>query len=210
MKFASGNPMTADDVVFSLQRAVKLNKSPGFILTQFGFTEDNVVEKIRQTDDITFDFDVAKPFAPTFVLNCLTSTVAMIVDKKLVMEHEVDGDFGNDWLKTDSAGSGAYNIRAWRANEEFVLERNAELRARRAPKTSASSTATSPSRPPQRLLLEKGDIDIARNLSKDQIAALSHEPRHRGRAGRQGLHLYLGLNQKNPNLAKPEVREALK
>src|SRR3546814_1370734 len=45
--FASGNPMTAEDAVFSLQRAVILDKSPAFIITQFGFTADNVEEKIR-------------------------------------------------------------------------------------------------------------------------------------------------------------------
>ena len=38
MQFASGNPITADDAVFSLQRAVKLDKSPAFILTQFGLS----------------------------------------------------------------------------------------------------------------------------------------------------------------------------
>ena len=31
--FASGNPLTAEDVAFSLQRVVKLDKSPAFILT---------------------------------------------------------------------------------------------------------------------------------------------------------------------------------
>ena len=41
-KFASGNPITAEDVAYSLQRAVKLDKTPAFILTQFGLTEDNV------------------------------------------------------------------------------------------------------------------------------------------------------------------------
>ena len=35
LKFASGNPMTAEDVVFSLQRGVLLDKSPAFILGQF-------------------------------------------------------------------------------------------------------------------------------------------------------------------------------
>src|SRR3954454_6608844 len=35
-KFASGNPITAEDVVFSLQRAVMLDKSPAFIIGQFG------------------------------------------------------------------------------------------------------------------------------------------------------------------------------
>ncbi len=48
MKFASGNPITAEDVVFSLQRVVKLDKSPAFILTQFGLNADNVDEHDRQ------------------------------------------------------------------------------------------------------------------------------------------------------------------
>ncbi|KJV05746.1 ABC transporter substrate-binding protein, partial [Elstera litoralis] len=35
MKFHSGNPVTAADAAYSLHRAVALNKSPAFILTQF-------------------------------------------------------------------------------------------------------------------------------------------------------------------------------
>src|SRR5258707_15115198 len=34
IKFSSGNPVTAADVVYSIQRAVIMNKTPGFILTQ--------------------------------------------------------------------------------------------------------------------------------------------------------------------------------
>jgi peptide/nickel transport system substrate-binding protein len=45
VKFHSGNPVTAADAAYSLQRAVILNKSPGFILTQFGFTKDNAKER---------------------------------------------------------------------------------------------------------------------------------------------------------------------
>ena len=37
-KFASGNDLMADDVVFSIVRAIKLDKSPAFILGQFGLT----------------------------------------------------------------------------------------------------------------------------------------------------------------------------
>ena len=50
VKFHSGNPLTAEDAAYSLQRAVKLNKSPAFILTQFGFTKDNVDQKIEAAD----------------------------------------------------------------------------------------------------------------------------------------------------------------
>src|SRR5450830_1643573 len=42
LKFASGNALSDEDAVFSLQRAVILDKAPAFILTQFGFTKDNV------------------------------------------------------------------------------------------------------------------------------------------------------------------------
>ena len=47
VKFHSGNPVTAKDAEFSLRRAVILNKTPSFILTQFGFTADNVAETIK-------------------------------------------------------------------------------------------------------------------------------------------------------------------
>lgn len=45
IKFASGNPITSADVAYSFERAVRLDKSPAFILTQFGLTKDNVNER---------------------------------------------------------------------------------------------------------------------------------------------------------------------
>ena len=85
--------MTADDAAWSLQRAVILNKTPAFILAQFGFTPENVAEKIKATDDAT-SVVTDKPYAPTFFFNCLTSIVASIVDKKEALSHEVNGDLG--------------------------------------------------------------------------------------------------------------------
>ena len=134
LKFASGNPITAADVAYSFERAVKLDKSPAFLLTQFGLTGDNVTEKAKATDDTTFVLTVDKAYAPSFVLNVLTSTVASVVDKVLVTEkakamtptaeYKYDTDFGNEFLKTGYAGSGPFKIREWRANEVVVLERN--------------------------------------------------------------------------------------
>ena len=62
----------------------------------------------------------------------------------------------------------------------------------------------------QMLLLQKGDIDIARNLEADQMAALRDHAEIVLREVPKGAIYYLGLNQKNQDLAKPEVREALK
>ncbi len=67
LKFASGNPLTAEDVAYSLQRAVILDKTPAFILTQFGFTKENVKDKIRAIDGRSLVLLIDKPYAPTSV-----------------------------------------------------------------------------------------------------------------------------------------------
>lgn len=208
-KFESGNDLTAEDVVFSLQRAVKLDKSPAFILTQFGFTADNVEQKIVQTGDYALTFEMDQAYAPTFVLYCLTSTVASVVDKDLVLEHEANGDLGYEWLKRNYAGSGPFAVRQWRPNEAVVMERNENYAGTAAPLARVIYQHV-PESSTQRLMLEQGDIDIARNLGPEEIAALKQTAGIKIQTGDKGGIYYLGLNQKNENLAKPQVRQALK
>ena len=209
LKFASGNPLTAEDVVFSLQRAVLLDKTPAFILTQFGFSKDNVKEKIKQTGRLTLQLETDKSYAPTFVLNCLTANIAAIVDKKLVLSKDQNNDLGYGWLKTNYAGSGPLKIREWRANEILALERNDNYygdksRLARVIYRHVKEAAT------QRLLLEKGDVDIARNLTPQDLAAVASNKDIKTTSTPKGTVYYFSLNQKNPTLAKPEVREAMK
>ncbi len=213
LKFASGNALTAEDVVFSLQRAVLLDKTPAFILTQFGLSKDNVKDKVKQTGPLTLTIETDKAYAPTLVYNCLTANVAAVVDKKLVMSKEQNGDMGYGWLKTGYAGSGPLKIREWRANEIVALERNdnywgAKSRLARVIYRHIKESAT------QRLLLEKGDADIARNLTpQDLDAVVANSAANQGiktTATPKGTVYYFSLNQKNATLAKPEVREAFK
>ncbi|WP_394790397.1 ABC transporter substrate-binding protein [Rhodoferax sp.] len=209
LKFASGNPLTAEDVVFSLQRAVLLDKSPAFILTQFGFTKDAVKDKIKQTGPLTLTLETDKAYAPSFVLNCLTANVAAVVDKKLVMSKEVAGDLGYAWMKTNYAGSGPLKLREWRANEVVALERNDNYHGTKSPMARVLYRHVKESST-QRLLLEKGDVDIARNLAPQDMAALADNKDIKLVSAPKGTVYYISMNQKNPNLAKPEVREALK
>ncbi len=209
LKFASGNALSAEDVVFSLQRAVRLDKTPAFILTQFGLSKDNVQTRIKQTGPLALTIEIEKPFAPSFVLNCLTANIAAVVDKKLVMSKEANGDLGYGWLKTNYAGSGPMKIREWRANEVVTLERNdnyhgAKAKMARVIYRHVKESAT------QRLMLEKGDIDIARNLTPQDLAAVTANKELKTTATPKGTVVYFSLNQKNPILAKPEVREAFK
>ncbi|TAV55620.1 ABC transporter substrate-binding protein [Rhizobium leguminosarum] len=219
LKFASGNPITAEDVAWSFERAVKLDKSPAFILTQFGLTGDNVTEKAKAADAGTFVFTVDKAYAPSFVLNCLTATVASVVDKKLVLEHtkaatpdaehKYDNDFGNEWLKTGYAGSGAYKMREWRANEVVVLERNDNYYGDK-PKLNRVIYRYMKESSAQRLALEAGDIDIARNLEPGDLDAVSKNADLATTSAPKSTIYYVSLNNKNENLKKPEVQEAFK
>ncbi|MCK9550357.1 ABC transporter substrate-binding protein [Aquamicrobium sp.] len=219
IKFASGNPITAEDVAWSFERVVKLDKSPAFILTQFGLTADNVSETAKAVDDTTFVFTVDKPYAPSFVLNCLTATVGAVLDKKLVMEHaeaktpsddyKYDTDFGYGWMKTNYAGSGPFKIRDWRANEIVVLERNDNYYGEkpalnRVIYRHVKESAT------QRLMLEAGDVDVARNLEPGDYDAVQKNADLITTDAPKGTVYYISLNQKNEALAKPEVREAFK
>jgi len=219
MKFASGNPITAEDVAWSFERAVKLDKSPAFIITQFGITGDNVTEKAKATDESTFTFTVDKPYAPSFVLNCLTATVASVVDKKLVLDHvkpvtpsadyKYDNDFGNEWLKTGYAGSGAFKLREWRANEVVVLERNDNYYGDKA-KLARVIYRFMKESSAQRLALEAGDIDIARNLEPGDLDAVAKNADLASESAPKGTVYFISLNSKNENLKKPEVQEAFK
>ncbi|MGM4912367.1 ABC transporter substrate-binding protein [Rhizobium sp. 768_B6_N1_8] len=219
LKFASGNPITAEDVAWSFERAVKLDKSPAFILTQFGLTGDNVTEKAKAVDPTTFTFTVDKAYAPSFVLNCLTATVASVVDKKLVLDHvkpvtvdadhKYDNDFGNEWLKTNYAGSGAYKLREWRANEVVVMERNDNYYGEKA-KLNRVIYRYMKESSAQRLALEAGDIDIARNLEPGDLDAVTKNADLATTNAPKSTVYYVSLNGKNENLKKPEVQEAFK
>ena len=219
LKFASGNPLTAEDVAFSIERAVKLDKSPAFLLTQFGLKGDNVTEKAKAADANTFVLTVDKPYAPSFVLNVLTATVASVVDKKLVMEkakavtpsadYKYDSDFGNEFLKTGYAGSGPYKILGWKANEAVILEANPNYYAEK-PKLKRVVYRHMKESSGQRLALENGDIDVARNLEPGDMDAVSKKDGFTVISAPKGTVYYLGLNQKNEYLKKPEVVEAFK
>ncbi|MFI0396620.1 ABC transporter substrate-binding protein [Paracoccus jiaweipingae] len=207
-KFHSGNPVRAEDAAWSLQRAVKLNKTPAFILTQFGFTADNVAEKIvADGDSLTLHLD--KPYAQSFVLNCLTANIASVVDKETVMAHAQGDDMGNTWLNTNDAGSGAFTLGGWKPNEAVTLQAFADY-WRGAPAMTRVVIKHVQESATQRLQLERGDIDVARNLNPSDIEGLAGNDALKIEDQLRGYILYMGLNQKNELLKNPAVVEAMK
>ena len=209
LKFHSGNPVTPEDVAYSLQRVVKLNKTPAFILTQFGWNKDNVDQLVRVVDDEHVKITITEEYSPVLVLNAMSAGVASIVDKKLVMEHEKDGDMGYEWLKSNSAGSGAFSLKAWKANEVVTMEAFADYRhGEPAMKRVIVRHVGEPAA--QRLLLEKGDVDIARNLTPDLIKGVEGNADIAVDGNPKGTVVYMASNASHPILGKPEVVQAIR
>lgn len=208
-KFMSGNPVTAQDAAWSLQRVVIMNKTSAFLLTQFGWNKDNVKELVRATSPDTLVVVVPAGFAPTLVLNMMTSIVASVVDMKVALANEKDGDLGNAWLKTNSASSGAYRLVAWRPNESITLEANPGFRLG-APKLKRVIMRHVPEPGSQRLLLEKGDIDVARSLTPDQLTPIAGNKDIRIESFPGANNFYAIMNLKHGPFADVRVRRAVK
>lgn len=208
--FQSGNNVTAHDAEFSLRRVVQMEAPSSFILTQFGWTKDNVEEMVQAIDDETLVIKTAEAYAPSFLYYCLSSFSGGIVDSVLVKEHEVDGDYGNAWLKQgNSAGSGAFALQTWEPKQAVILSRNDAFWGE-VPAMERLFFQHVPESATQRLLLEKGDIDIANKLGPDDFDAIAGNDDVSIMTGVSGTIYYFGLNVRNENLANPKVVEAMK
>lgn len=209
LTFHSGNPVRAQDVAFSLQRVVKLNKTPAFIFTQFGWNKDNVDSLVSALDDATVKIQITEDFSPGLVLNALSAGVGSVVDQKLVMQHEKEGDLGYEWLKSNDAGSGAFSLKSWKANEIVTMQAFENYR-HGAPKIARAIVRHVAEPSAQRLLLEKGDVDLARNLTPDQVKGLAGNDAVTIDNNPKGTVVYMAANAAHPELGKLEVQQALR
>lgn len=203
--FASGNPVRPEDVVFSFNRVIKLNLTPAFILTQLGWTPENMADMVTVAGGkvvVKYEGD----FSSAFVLNVLASRPASIVDEVLVTENAVGEDLGNAWLNTHSAGSGPFVMSDYRPAEIVRLTAN-ETYFRGAPAMKTIIIRHVAEAATQQLLLTSGDVDIAKNLTPDQIASLPADAVKVETYPQAAVH-FLSFNQKTESLTPPAVWEA--
>jgi peptide/nickel transport system substrate-binding protein len=127
VKFQSGNPLTAEDVVFSLDRMKALKQGLSYL---FGN-----VKSAEAIDPHTVKFTLSEPYAP--FLSALYRLP--IVDKKLVMANLGAGDgemkdWGQAYLASHGAGTGAYKVVSHNPQQETVLAKNADYFLGASPK----------------------------------------------------------------------------
>lgn len=203
--FHSGNPVRAEDVVFSFRRVIDLNLTPAFILTQLGWTPENFDEMVTaegNTVTVRYEGD----FSTNFVLNVLAARPASVVDEVTVMEHEVDGDYGNEWLNANSAGSGPFSLQAYRPAEIIRLSANPDY-FKDGPNVDSVIIQHVAEAATQQLLLESGDVDMARNLTPDQIASIEGGEIKVETYPQAAVH-FLSFNQKVEELQPEALWEA--
>ena len=207
-KFESGAVVTAEDMAWSLQRVVLMDKTPAFLFTQLGWNKGNVKDLIKAVDASTLQFKIVEDFSPSMVLNLMATVAASVVEKKVALANEKSGDLGNEWLKTHSATSGAYKLISWKANESVTMEANAGYRL--AAKTKRVVLRHVPEPGTQRLLIEKGDIDMAWSLQPDQLKALAGNKDVKVETFPYSGTWYINMNLGDERLKNPKVRTALR
>jgi peptide/nickel transport system substrate-binding protein len=168
VKFSSGNPLSSADVKWSHERVWNIRGNGSFML--------GGVDKIDTPDDYTVIYRL-KQVDPVFPTK-LSYVTMDILDRKVAIEHGATNaenaktaDTAKTWLDNNSAGSGPYRILSYTPKVEVVLERNPNYW--RTPayydkitlKTVTDSNA-------QLMMLRAGDVDIAYNLSPEQIQTL--------------------------------------
>jgi peptide/nickel transport system substrate-binding protein len=204
--FTSGNPVTSEDVRFSLLRAKNIKGYGAFLADS--------IKSVETVGDKTVRVTLSGPDA-TF-LAALAAGIFSIVDAKTVRAEggvELVGadtlDKAEQWFYTHSAGSGPYLLRRYIRETEIVLERNEKYYGSKPFfRQIIVKHIKDPST--QAFTLQRGDVDLALDLSVDQAESIK---------GKTGITLfedpsaytvYLGLNTSVAPWNNPKVRQAVK
>lgn len=210
IKFHSGNPMTAEDFAWSMNRLLHLNMAQATTWKSYGFTADNVQQMIRAKDPQTIEIELPKANDPKLVIYSLaTLGSGSILDSKELMKHEKNNDWGNAWLTTNEAGSGPFKLDVWQAKDVLRISRvddywRGDAKLKRVIFRHMTESQS------LRLMLEKGDIDIASGMSVPDINALKGNPDVEVKEVTKGTLYYVAMSLKNKQFENPKVREAVR
>lgn len=178
--FSNGELLTADDVVFTIEQALK---NPGSVAGG----QWSSVESIEAVDPTTVKMTL-KSVRPQILFDAC-QTYAAIMCKKAV---EQDPDKGV-WI-----GSGCYTITDFATNDYVKLTRNENYWGE-LPPTKTMTLRYIPEMSTRFMMLQNGEADICFNLSEQDLPVIESQP--------DDYHLYtylanncadIGFNMKDP------------
>src|SRR5476651_2882965 len=98
--FTDGKPVRANDVVYSLQRLIAVNKGPAFLFS--GLISP---ENVKAVDDMTVEIPLNRVYAPFLA----TTPLILIVNSEAMKAKATDKDkWAEDYLANAAAGTGPY------------------------------------------------------------------------------------------------------
>ena len=172
VKFASGNPFTAAEMKWSLDRQMNIKGNAAFLMSG--------VEEVLAPDPMTIVLRLSEP-RPA-ILPILTDPALSAVDSKVVMAN--GGDAGPDakekdkaeaYLNAHSAGTGPFVLSSYVPEQEIVLVKN-PTHWRGAPKIDRVVIRNIKEPADQELMIKRGDLSIATGIGPDQVRALQGVP----------------------------------
>jgi peptide/nickel transport system substrate-binding protein len=101
VKFHDGSELTADAVVYTVQRLLAINRAPAA-----PFKPILKPDSVTASDKYTIRFKLDQPYGPFFAMIPMLA----IVNPQAIKPHEENGDWGAKWLASNDAGSGAYKF----------------------------------------------------------------------------------------------------
>jgi len=209
-QFASGNPVTAHDVEWSYKRMLTLGLSGSSFMKDFGFSKENMDEAFKALDDETFQITQQGQYPVSLVLMSVVGDRAgMVLDSKFLADKAEGDDLANAYLKTKTACAGPYHLRQWQAGEVVLLERNDNWWGE-APAMRRIVIRHVPEAGAQRLLLEKGDIDVARTIVAADIPAYEAHPDTRLERALRPTQQYIAFNTARAPFDNPKTIEAIR
>ena len=186
IKFSNGETLTIDDVLFSLERA---KASPKMSQDLY------MIENFEKVDDRTLKINTL--YDAGNLLHKLASDGVAIVNKKAFEEDE-----------NNIVGTGMFKLKEWVAGEKLVLERNEFF------KDSKSNIDTLvvkfvPEANSRMIMLETGEIDLARDLLPLDFKKLSEDTKFTTVEVETPSNMFLGFDLRNELLADKRVRQAI-
>jgi peptide/nickel transport system substrate-binding protein len=204
--FHDGTPVTANDVKWSLDRAVTVGGFPTF---QMGAGSLTKPEQFVVVDDHTIRVDFLKKDRLT--IPDLAVIVPCVMNSGLVKKNATEKDpWGLEYTKQNSAGGGAYRVVSWNAGTEVVLERNDKWVGGPLPKIRRIVWRMVPSAGNRRALLERGDADISYELPNKDFVELKDIGKLNivSTPFSNGIQ-YIGMNVTKPPFDNLKVRQAV-
>ena len=203
VKFPSGNEMTAHDVKWSKDRAFAAKANVAGVYRLIGLSEASQVEVV---DDYTVRFTQSQP---SDLSNHIQIICLFVYDSEELKKHATaDDPWAKDWATKNPQSGGAYNVADYKAGQEIVLEANPSFPLD-APRVKRVKLQVIPAPANRRLLLEKGEIDIALGLSRRDIDDL------RGKSGIEVISspsnefVFMPMAMGTPPFDNPLVRRAM-